>query len=275
MPWQKKAKVARIFMVPVLLTFLVSASADVRIGSWNVFYKALDDPAGLAAIKHSLNAIDQSGHLDRNSTSGSSTAAFDFFSLIEAAGNTPDSRFSTWTDISAFSGMKSLSGVSGLETIALFYRENIWTPTWWQQSEMEAGRPYILAQFTRTTGAPIWVLAAHLPHYPQTSSVPGSILAKAFKNASTATGDDPRTQSVVMVGDFNEYGECALPAAQEAQEAQEALPKCTAAFYIPAAKGIKPLWDYFGQGKVKDLIAFDTSTCCTKWEEGVADWHHR
>jgi hypothetical protein len=224
-----------------------TASPGIRIGSWNLYYKALDDDKGRGAIVAGLEK-------------SAAATPYDFFSLIEAAGNTPDSAFPAWTtNVGAFKGMKALSGVSGYETIALLYRADTWSVHWWHQGEMEEGRPFILAQFTRDSGPPIWVMNAHLPHYPQTSTIPGAMLAAAFQNATSATGTDPRSEAVAIVGDFNEFGECSIPTAT-------ARTKCTLTRYLPAVKGIKPLYDYFeaGSGKITDAVPFNTSTCCTK-----------
>ena len=52
---------------------LPASEASVRAGSWNVYYKALDDPAGQAAI---IDTIDTSD----------AARPFDFFGVIEAQG---------------------------------------------------------------------------------------------------------------------------------------------------------------------------------------------
>jgi hypothetical protein len=219
------------------------------LGSWNVFYKTLDDVQGREALVAALNA------------SGSNGSPYDFFSLIEAAGNSPEAKFPTWTNhVSAFQGMEALSGVSGFETIALLYRSDAWTASWWHMGEMEKGRPFILAQFTKKEGGQqLWVMNVHLPHFPQTTTIPGAVLAAAFQNATIATGIDPRNEAVAIVGDFNEFGECSIPTATQPA-------KCSLSRYLPAVKGIKPLYDYFeaGAGMITDSIAFNTSTCCTK-----------
>mmetsp|Transcript_95948 Transcript_95948/g.298766 ORF Transcript_95948/g.298766 Transcript_95948/m.298766 type:complete len:147 (+) Transcript_95948:680-1120(+) len=68
------------------------------------------------------------------------------------------------------------------------------------------------------------------------------------------------------MGDFNEFGECSLPPDV----------KCSKEWYRPAASGIAPLWDFLGaaKGAVSAAIPFNTTTCCTKWEEGLSDWQH-
>jgi hypothetical protein len=60
-------------------------SVTSRVGSWNVYYKALDDPFGSAAIIATLDAADKE-------------APFDFFGVIEAEGDTAAGNFSSWYD---------------------------------------------------------------------------------------------------------------------------------------------------------------------------------
>ena len=195
------------------LLSLVSCSS-IRVASWNVYYKALDDPFGSSAITTAIDAADRD-------------SAFDFVGLVEAGGDTPAGVVEQWTQNSATlkqgNGMEMVSGVSGYETIALFYRKSNWKVAGYiHTGEFEPGRPFLITQFTHASAeagnsAPssLWVVLVHLNHYfisypsKLDPTVPGSVLADALHNASVATGvniSDPSSgASVIIMGDFNEY----------------------------------------------------------------------
>jgi hypothetical protein len=70
----------------------------------------LDDPFGSVAI---TTAIDNADAL----------APFDFVGIVEAGGDTAQGKLDVWSNKSTtLKDMSGLSGTSGFETIALFYR---------------------------------------------------------------------------------------------------------------------------------------------------------
>lgn len=188
----------------------------------------------------------------------------DFLSLIEAGGDSNAGKFPGWlnSSLGPTSPMRSLSGVSGEETIALLYSSSIWNVTYWFQSEFEQGRPFLVARFVGYAGVVVWVVNVHLPHYPATACVPGMILAQALAKAAADTGDDPKNRPLVIMGDFNEFGACSLPPASQ----------CTEAGYVPTMSLMAPLWEFLDvpQSGFSDQVRFGTVTCCTKWKE--MDW---
>ena len=110
-------------------------------------HKALDDAQGAAAL---TQAIDNAG-------------PYDFFGVVEAAGNTPAGAFPAWTKQSkSLDGMQSLSGKSGFETIALFYNASKWTGKLIQVGEFESGRPFLLAQFSSDRCDALYIMVVHL-----------------------------------------------------------------------------------------------------------------
>eukprot|EP00747_Dinoflagellata_sp_TGD_P168785 gnl/TRDRNA2_/TRDRNA2_196002_c0_seq1.p1 gnl/TRDRNA2_/TRDRNA2_196002_c0~~gnl/TRDRNA2_/TRDRNA2_196002_c0_seq1.p1 ORF type:complete len:330 (+),score=50.59 gnl/TRDRNA2_/TRDRNA2_196002_c0_seq1:60-1049(+) len=235
------------------------SSEDIRLGHWNLYWKALDDPEGRKAIAAGIDGA-------------AAAQPFDFFSLVEAAGDT--ATFPGWLSASSSFGgrdsvMGHISGKSHHETIALMYNMQRWLPCWNTTGEMDAGRPFALGLFERLGKGGNWyrvfVLSAHFPHYPQTKSVPGQILADALREGYKATGNDPMSTPVIVLGDFNEFGECALPPHQD---------HCFHARYFNATMGIAPLWSYLGKLAMRDAVPFNTTTCCTKWREGIDDWWH-
>jgi len=228
-------------------------AVDAKVGHWNVYWKALGDPLGRSALVQSLDAA-------------AASRPFDFFSLVEAAGNTPEAHFPTWLEASkAFgraAGMHSVTSVSGFETVALLYHGPSWELLASNAGDMGWGRPYILGLFRRQNGLDfVWVMSAHTPHL---GTRPGEPLASAFRDVASRSNRSALTDPFVIMGDFNEFGECSLPPELE----------CTNPWYKSAAEGIRPLWDYFGVGSVSAAVAYDVTTCCTKWKEGIPDWHH-
>merc|ERR1719272_20682 len=220
-----------------------SGSGSVRVGSWNVYYKALDDPLGQAAIIKTIDTADQEH-------------PFDFFGVVEAQGDSPAGNFSSWIQSStALQRMTHVSGQSGYEIIALFYDAAHWKLNYSVVGEFESGRPYLIAQFLSATGTPIWVTAVHLNHYflsyPNKIDpvIPGKVLAEALQNASDATGADIATASTVMFGDWNEF------------EWADFEPP----YKADAVARMAPLWDGYFNGRMKDAVPPRTLSCCTKW----------
>lgn len=242
---------------PLLLAVGAASGVEVKIGHWNVYWRALSDPQGRSAIVQSLDAAAASG-------------PFDFLSLVEAQGQN-EGHFPEWleasTALKAGAGMARLNGTSGYEVIALLYDERKWSAKYSSVGGMGSGRPYLLALFSSVAEPErfVWVLNVHTPHWPQVGAYrPGDTLVEAMRNASAATGRSVPADPLLAVGDWNEFGECSLP------------PKvrCANSWYRPAAEGMKPLWDYLGEGAMADAVPFNTTTCCTKWKEGANDWRH-
>lgn len=256
-------------IVVCLLNVFEAAPCSIRAGHWNVYWQALDDADGRQAI---LSAVDGAAE------------PFDFFSVVEASGNSEAGRFPTWTEGSstfgAAGGLSYIAGKSGHETIALFYRSASWRKVYNATGEFESGRPYAIGLFepsgscASTSGQAVWVVSAHLPHYPQTQTVPGQVLADALSRHAQASGRPVKGSALLLLGDFNEFGECTLPPEG----------KCTNDWYAPAKALIEPLWSYLGYSEMADAVDFNTTTCCTKWSDAEkqsqkdkgwqADWRH-
>lgn len=235
----------------------------LQVAHWNLYWKALDDIQGRHAI---VSSLDLAG----------STSPFDFLSLVEATGSVASAQFPDWLNESSTlhsqSGMQNIFSKSGHEVVALLYRSNKWTPKWSEAGDLGKGRPYVVALFERLAnlapgvpGKQLLILSAHLPHWPQSGLYrPGSTLAAALRNGSTAAGTTVRNIPFLIMGDFNEWGECSLPPDV----------KCTAAKYKSAVWGMTPLWSYLGEDSVQAAVSYASTTCCTKWAEGEKDWHH-
>jgi endonuclease/exonuclease/phosphatase family metal-dependent hydrolase len=221
-----------------------SDNSCFRIASWNVYYKALDDPYGRAAI---TQAIDNS-------------APFDFIGVVEATGDTPQGQFPGWTKTSKeLSGKQVLSGKSGYETIALFYNASVWKGELIQVGEFESGRPFLLGHFSSAFCDELYIMVVHLNHffvkYPDEldPTKTGSIMADAFANASAGRAKPIADSRVVIMGDFNEY---------EWGDFQEP-------YFSEAKAKMKPLWTDYFHDTMKDAVPPKTISCCTKW--AVAD----
>lgn len=177
--------------------------------------------------------------------------------------------------------MKYLSGHSHSETMALLYKANTWKPVWWHFRDFEPGRPYLVALFELqkmgsvdvgddspsqnfTCDDAIWVVSAHLPHAGTNASV-GLALTEVLEHGSDVTGCDAAATPTIVLGDFNEFGECSLPPASN----------CSALGYQSAATKMAPFWEYFGSSLWADATA-DKVTCCSKWHEYSGnDWTHK
>ena len=216
----------------------------VTIGMWNLLWRSLDDPEGQAAVGKALNGA---GHLD-------------IFAMVEASGNALG-KWPGWVNRSAAvfaRGKQHVSGASGFETIAIFYETERWALRWHTFGSFEVGRPFLLALLERLNSArtPLWVMAAHLPHWG--SSPPGDAMVSALADAAQKTGRP--VWPLVLMGDFNEYGEC------------DPVGRCSHARYRAAMPGIKPLWQEHPQ--LRAATPFNVTTCCTKWAEGQVDWQY-
>lgn len=243
---------------------------NLHVGHWNVYWKALGDSQGRQAI---IKAIDDAAGI----------MPFDFFSINEAAGPSGDgaASFPDWLNKSAAFGPSSdmlyMSGKSGHETIALLYHGTTWQPVWWKSGEFQHGRPYVLALFSPRSGSAskVWVVSAHTPHYPQTWSFPGQDLVAALNAGAGATKSDITDTPLIIMGDFNEFGECSLPPDIKCTS----IPKTVlgplagwAPFWYHATSwAMAPLWNLTA---IADAVPFNTTTCCTKWYEGEVDWRH-
>ena len=171
-------------MVPLGLAItLASHAVRVKLASWNVYYKALDDAHGRAAI---VSAIDAAG-------------ALDFVAVIEAAGDTPSGALAAWSNGSTtLSAMRSLTTVSRYETLALFYDAASWTPGHVSAGSFDVGRPYLLAPFSSRAQphVSIWVFAVHLPHFLDTTVDPGAIMAQVMRNEQPSRNGESRRLSL-------------------------------------------------------------------------------
>ena len=82
-----------------------TSGVTARLASWNLYYKALDDPLGRQAI---LDTLDAAG------SGGSGAGLFDFLATVEAAGDTAAGGFPAWASGSAALGaLTPLSAKSG------------------------------------------------------------------------------------------------------------------------------------------------------------------
>lgn len=257
--------------LPGLSTAARWGMRPIRVGHWNLYWKALDNTAGREAVLAGIDAATHQG------------GSFDFFSMLEASGSS--SPFPGWmqtsTTLKEDGPMKYLHGRSFHETIVLLYRAETWQPVWHRVGEFEAGRPFLLGLFKlRTSGAErrhaepyicgdaIWVVTAHLPHAsgrPRRQLKIGAVLAAALAKGSMITGCDASAMPTIIAGDFNEFGECSLPPRVQCREEG----------FRVAARSMLPLWEYFGSGNVADAADSTSPTCCTKWHEAMKnDWFH-
>jgi hypothetical protein len=213
-----------------------------------VYYKALDDSAGQAAIISTIDAAD-------------AAHPFDFFGVIEAQGDTPAGNFTTWAQYSTtLQRLDAVTSRSKYELIALCFNPDRWVLNYSLPGEFEPGRPFLVAQFLSksATDKPVWVAAVHLNHYflgapPHVDTVvPGAVLARALTAASTSTGADLTKSSVIMFGDWNEFEWADFPQP----------------YKNDAVTRMAPLWDGFFGGIMADAVAARTVSCCTKWAAG-------
>ena len=242
-----------------------TSGVTARLASWNLYYKALDDPLGRRAI---LDALDAAGR------GGSGAGLFDFLATVEAAGDTAAGGFPAWAKGSkALGALTPLSTKSGYEALGLWYDASRWANTYEAKGEFESGRPYLLAHFSPKMAAAskgLWVVAVHLPHFLDSGggSGPkyGQVLADGLAAAAAASGTP--TDNVALVGDWNEFQWEDNPCAAPYQ------PNCRAL----AAARMAPLWGsatgpdpgYF-RGAARDVVPRSTTTCCTKWAAGDRD----
>lgn len=235
-----------------LLLPALAASVRVSLASWNVYYKALDDPHGRAAI---VSAIDSAG-------------ALDFVAAIEASGDTPGGALAAWSNASAtLSGMRSLSTVSRYETLALFYDDTRWTSGHVTAGSFDVGRPFLLAPFSSRTQphVVVWVFAVHLPHFLDTTVDPGAIMARVLRNA-TAFPPFVEPTNVLLAGDWNEFEWEDNPCPQPIYPTN-----CRAL----AAQRMSALWDGYFAGQARDHVPDHSVSCCTKWapaDRGTTDY---
>ena len=229
--------------------------------SWNVFWRALDDPFGRAAIVASIDGA----------ATARGAVPFDFVAVVEASGDSAAGNVSQWTQFSAtLSAMGAAVAHSGFEDIAIFYGSG-WTLEWSVSGEFERGRPWLLAHFVRSARSQtttygtygeggVWVMAVHLNHFfldapPTIDPVhPGAVLAAAFAAANEARGVDLGAPDVALVimGDFNEYEWSDFPEP-----------------YRSAAQAdMAALWNTTLRGKMSDAVPPRTVSCCTKWAHG-------
>ena len=212
-----------------------SASVPVRLVEWNVYWAALDDTEGRAALVHSLDSI----------------APADFVAVIEAEGDTPAGKLSNWTAPSKLlRQLTPLTHRSRHETIALFYDAGKWAVDYQAGGEFTPGRPWLLASFVAlgdaaSSTAPLWIMAVHFPHFLDTSIAPGGAIAGAFDAASAAGGGITSSSNMIITGDFNEFEWEDNP--------------CVSPFYpkdcrARARKRMAPLWEDWLHGSARDVV---------------------
>ena len=130
--------------------------------------------------------------------------------MLEASGSSASAQHPSWVlhGASDFArGMEHVQGTTGSEVLAIWYRSSTWTLSWSAFGAFEPGRPHLLALLERKAdGAPLWVLAAHLPHTSSHRPV-GHDMAAAIARGVAETGRAADRNNLVVLGDFNEYGE--------------------------------------------------------------------
>ena len=247
------------FHVLLPLWAFSAAAKPIRLMSWNVYWRALDDELGQKAIIDAIDAANVNG-----------ARKFSFAAIVEASGDTTEGNVANWSQLSStLSVMDSIKFRSGYEDIAIFYSAE-WKLVAHFGGEFESGRPYLLAQFVDqlatasgglsttavTEARTIWVMALHLNHfflhYPALDPVkPGPVLANFLSNVSKLTGVSLASPDVplLMVGDFNEYAWADFPQPYRAA----------------AAKDMSNLWHAYLNGKMSDAVPPRTVSCCTKW----------
>jgi endonuclease/exonuclease/phosphatase family metal-dependent hydrolase len=234
-----------------LLAGMASAMAPFRVASWNVYYKALDDPFGQKAITEALD-------------NAHALSPFDFVGVVEAQGDTALGNFSTWPETStALKSDGSMSFLTGYEVMGLFYSTAKWEPVYHLTGEFEKGRPFLLAQFApkeqhqsnSTADETVWIMLVHLNHYfivypgQLDHVIPGRVMAAAFNAAEAATGTKISQGNVVIMGDFNEYEWADMDQPYQAD----------------CVKKMAPLWDGYFNGRMRDVVPPKTVSCCSKW----------
>merc|ERR1719436_287324 len=85
----------------------------------------------------------------------------------------------------------------------------------------------------------IWIVNVHMPHYSENCVPMGKIIADALSDGSKITGCDATAIPTIIMGDFNEFGECA-----PIGHLNEGAPRCHGNF-IQAVDIMAPLWHYF------------------------------
>ena len=224
----------------------------ITIGMWNVFWQALDDPLGQQAVSDALN----------------NGGAFDAFAILEAAGSI--AHHPAWVKASASRFVRIMgadayvSGRSGHEQIAIWYRSTAWTLRWHALGEFEPGRPHLLVLLERKSDeAQVWMMAVHLPHagYPGEPHPPvGHRISQAI-SAGLAANPSATADNLIILGDFNEFGEC------------DASGRCSSESFRDARSAFAPM--YSDWPRLVDVTPFNLTTCCTKWHwEGAPDWRH-
>ena len=198
MPTRRGSLVAALV---ILLHGTHALARTIRLASWNVLYKALDDPLGRRAIISTLD--------------GAANGTMDFVVVVEAAGDTPKGSLRSWTSESQSlrpcgsqcGALSHVSVVDRHETLALFYNGSKWDLDYDHGGSFDIGRPFLIAHFrpkdSRGPDDGLWVVAVHLPHFRDTLSVPGEILATNLTWAAKASGNP--TRNVVLAGDWNEF----------------------------------------------------------------------
>jgi hypothetical protein len=232
---------AALRLAPLLVLLVAvgrAAAATLRFAEWNVYWAALDDTDGRAAITHALDAL----------------APLDFMALVEAQGDSAAGAFPAWTSASSqLSRLTPLSTVSGHETLAIMYDASAWSLAGHSEGAFVKGRPWLIGNFVAAAGgASVSVVAVHLPHFLNCTVEPGPVLADAIRNVS---GGAPPSR-LILAGDWNEFEWEDNP--------------CRAPFYAPdcrdqAASKMAALWKGYLGGAARDVVPNHTITCCTKW----------
>ena len=240
-----------------------------------------------------------------------SAQPFDFFGVVEAAGDSPAGNYSAWSQRSAaLRRLESVTSRSKYEIMAIAYDAAKWELNYSLAGEFEPGRPYLVAQFLpQAGGVPAACRAAVGPVPPPCTP---AVVQRGL--AVGCTADEVRTLCAgtapvwVVAVHLNHYFltsfhpphvDAVIPGAVLAK----ALSDASAATGADIAAGsvimfgdwnefewadftdpggfpncrkdaqarMAPLWDGYFSGRMSDAVSPRTVSCCTKWAAGDRD----